>query len=104
MNRSMFNVFIVSIIAITVLNVLVMSMIENQPYQETDAVILQNRILMAQDHLREDNPDVEEGCIILASYIQLDMYDKVSHMMEPFGRCATKILGMRIDPETYQFH
>lgn len=59
------------------------------------SVILQDRILMAQDHLREDNPDAEEGCIITASYIQLGLADQVAHMMQPFGRCATEVLGMR---------
>lgn len=69
--------------------------------QETAWIVLQDRILMAQDHLREDNPDVDEGCIITASYIQLGLYEQVEHMMEPFGRCATKVLGMRPDPEEY---
>lgn len=75
--------------------------LSDEPVQETAWIALQDRILMAQDHLREGNPDVDEGCIITASYIQLGLYEQVEHMMEPFGRCATKILGMRVDKSNF---
>lgn len=91
---------LLALISLALLNFILLEF-SDEPVQETAWVVLQDRILMAQDHLREDNPDVDEGCIITASYIQLGLYEQVEHMMEPFGRCATEVLGMRPDPEDY---
>lgn len=94
---------LIILLALACLGLLNYTLLEliNEPVQEIARIVLQDRILMAQDHLREDNPDVDEGCIVTASYIQLGLYEQVEHMMEPFGRCATKIIGMRVDKSNF---
>lgn len=61
------------------------------------------RVEQLQDELKELHPEEDIGCIIVASYIHLDRFEEVRHMMQPFGRCATKILGIRVDIKEHRF-
>ena len=59
----------------------------------------EQRVVITQTNLRLANPDVDDGCIITASYILLNHYAEVQHMMPIFGRCATEIVGLRVTKE-----
>lgn len=61
-----------------------------QPDDNT-LVVLQN----IKD-LRVDHPLVDEVCIVVAANIKAGNYEEVAHMMENHGRCATRLLDLRV--------
>lgn len=53
-------------------------------------------VLQHMDDLRRDHPEVSEECIVVAANIKAGKYDDVQHMMVTHGRCATRLVGLRV--------
>ena len=53
-------------------------------------------VLQHMDDLRRDNPEVDEPCIVVAANIKAGKYNDVQHMMVTHGRCATRLVGLRV--------
>lgn len=53
-------------------------------------------ILNYMEDFRADNPNVSEECIVVAANIKAGQYNDVQHMMVRNGRCATKLLDLRV--------
>lgn len=56
-------------------------------------------VLLVIEGLRKAHPNASEICIVVAANIAVNNYDDVSHLMEAHGRCATKLLGLRVTKE-----
>lgn len=66
---------------------------------------LESTLLITEhiEALRADNPDVSEECIVVAANIKAGRYDDVQHMMQSHGRCATRIIGLRVAKVDYDY-
>lgn len=53
-------------------------------------------VLQYMDDLRRDHPEVSEECIVVSANIKAGKYNDIQHMMEGHGRCATKLLDLRV--------
>lgn len=65
--------------------------VEMGQHEDNSVVVLDNI-----NYLRMTNPTVDETCIVVAANIQAGNYQDVQHMMVTHGRCATKLLDLRI--------
>jgi len=61
-----------------------------------DNTIKTDSVLVVIDALREAHPNASEVCIVVAANIAMNNFDEVAHMMSAHGRCATKLLGLRV--------
>lgn len=53
-------------------------------------------VLVVIDALHEAHPNADEVCIVVAANIAMNNFEEVAHMMPVHGRCATKLLGLRV--------
>lgn len=98
----LFTALIVSLTAITAFNYYMIGYL-SEPDVSIEYCNMQDKVLLVQDFLRKKHPNADDGCIIVASYIQVGRYKDIEHMMQPFGRCATEIVGLRVDPQEYRY-
>jgi len=66
---------------------------EQSPNYNTDSVLL------VIEGLRKAHPNASEICIVVAANIAVNNYEDVQHLMPAHGRCATKLLGLRVTKE-----
>jgi hypothetical protein len=56
-------------------------------------------VLLVIEGLRKAHPNASEICIVVAANIAVNNYEDVQHLMEAHGRCATKLIGLRVTKE-----
>lgn len=55
-------------------------------------------VLLVIEGLRKAHPNANEICIVVAANIAVNNYEDVEHLMTAHGRCATQLLGLRVNP------
>lgn len=56
-------------------------------------------VLLVIEGLRKAHPNASEICVVVAANIAVNNYEDVEHLMVAHGRCATKLLGLRVTKE-----
>lgn len=92
MNR-LVGVILFVLISLATLNVVGLIILDNnQCTHEQNS----ESVLLVIEGLRKAHPNASEVCIVVAANIAVNNYEDVQHLMVAHGRCATKILGLRI--------
>lgn len=53
-------------------------------------------LLQTMEAVREDNAEITDSCVLVAAHILVGRYDEVEHMMISDGKCATRVVGLRV--------